>query len=68
MTAYNKLFAAIVSTLLMRWILQYFGLDVSALGVGDDFRAAVSLTIDALTAGVTGFFVWLIPNIEARFR
>jgi hypothetical protein len=62
MTAYNKLFAAILSTLLTRWLLQYLGLDVQAMGVGPEFQMLISLGIDAAVAGVNGFFVWLLPN------
>lgn len=67
MSAYNKLFAAIGSTLITRWTMQYFGLDLAAIGVSEDLRQTVSLAIDATAAGVTGFFVWLVPNIRARF-
>lgn len=66
MAAYNKLFAAIISTLLCRWMLQYLGIDAEALGVTADMQALVSLGIDAVVAGVNGFWVWLIPNIKAR--
>lgn len=62
MTAYNKLFAAILSTLLSRWLFSYFGLDLEAMGVAPDFHTLVSLGIDAAFAGVNGFFVWLLPN------
>jgi hypothetical protein len=67
MTAYNKRFAAIISTLLMRWALQWFGFDATALGVDEDIRMLVSLGLDAAVAGVNGFFVWLIPNISKQF-
>lgn len=59
---YNKLFAAIISTLLSRWLFAYFGLDIEAMGVAPDLQALVSLGIDAAFAGVNGFFVWLLPN------
>lgn len=64
MTAYNKLIAALVSVFLMRLLLQWTGLDAAALGVGDQFRDLVSLGVDAVAAAVTGFFVWLVPNIK----
>lgn len=62
---YNKLFAAIGSTLIMRWLMQALGVDVNALGVGADLQQAVSLALDMAYAGVSGFFVWLIPNKKA---
>lgn len=66
MTAYNKLFAAIASTLLMRWLLQWTGFDAVGLGVDMEIRELVSLGMDLAVAGVNGFFVWLIPNIQKR--
>lgn len=65
MSAYNKLFAAIITTLLTRWMLRYFGLDVEAMGVGPDLQMLVSLGIDTGVAAVNGFFVWLLPNKKA---
>ncbi|HET6406788.1 MAG TPA: hypothetical protein VFG14_02820 [Chthoniobacteraceae bacterium] len=62
MTAYNKLFAAIISTLLSRWLFSYFGLDLVEMGVAPDLQSLVSLGVDAAFAGVNGFFVWLLPN------
>ena len=67
MTAYNKLLAAILSTLLMRWALQWFGFDATALGVDEDIRMLVSLGLDLAVAAVNGFFVWLIPNVKKQF-
>lgn len=64
MSNYNKFFVSIASVLLMRWLLRWAGLDISALGVEDDFRMFVQVGIDAVTAGVTGFFVWLVPNVK----
>ncbi len=64
MSAYNKLFAAIISTILIRLFLQWTGLDVVALGVGDQVRDLVSGLIDIAAAAVTGFFVWLVPNVR----
>lgn len=64
MTAYNKLFAAIISTLLSRWLFSYFGLDLVEMGVAPDLQSLVSLGVDAAFAGVNGFFVWLLPNKE----
>jgi len=66
MSAYNKLFAAIFSTLLSRWLFSYFGLDVEAMGVAPDLQSLVQLSIDAGFAGVNGFFVWLLPNKTAQ--
>lgn len=66
MSAYNKLFAAILSTLLTRWILKWTGLDVAKLGVASDLQMLVTLGIDAATAGVVGFFVWLLPNKQRQ--
>ena len=62
MTAYNKLFAAILSTLAIRWFLTLTGINVTELGVDTEFRALVTLGFDAAVAGLNGFFVWLIPN------
>ena len=62
--AYNKFFAAIGSVIVTRWALQSFQIDVNALGISDDLRGIVSLAIDGFAAGVSGFFVWLIPNIK----
>lgn len=62
MTAYSKLFAAIISTLLSRWLFSYFGLDLIEMGVAPDLQSLVSLGVDAAFAGVNGFFVWLLPN------
>lgn len=64
---YNKLIAAIVSTLLMRWVLKWADVDIDGLGVSDDFRTVVSLGIDAAAAAVNGLFVWWLPN-HLRFR
>lgn len=55
MSAYNKLFAAIITTLLTRWMLRYFGLDVEAMGVGPDLQMLVPLGIDTGVAAVNGF-------------
>lgn len=68
MTAYNKLFAAIITTLACRWALQHFGFDAGALGVDEDIRSLVALGLDALVAGVNGFFVWLVPNKTSEAR
>lgn len=65
MSAYNKLFAAVLSTLLMRWAMQYLGFDAVGLGVDEEVRALVALSLDALVAGINGFFVWLVPNKAA---
>lgn len=62
MSAYNKLFAAILSTILMRLAMRYFDFDAVAFGVDEEIRALVSLAMDALVAGLNGFFVWLVPN------
>lgn len=67
MAAYNKLFAAIVSVLVTRWVLRYFGVDINEFGVGEDLRLAVTVGIDAAAAAVSGFFVWLIPNVKRAF-
>jgi hypothetical protein len=64
MMAYNKLIAAIVSALLVRWFLQWSGIDITAIGVEEDLRLLVSVAIDFAAAGVSGFFVWLVPNIK----
>lgn len=68
MFAYNKLLAAILSTLVMRWTLRWLGIDMTELGVGDDFRSLVELALDASIAALNGFFVWLVPNVEMRWR
>jgi hypothetical protein len=62
MSNYNKLFAAILSTLVSRWLLDYLNVDAAALGVQADLQMAVSLAIDAAVAGFNGFWVWLLPN------
>lgn len=62
MTAYNKLAAAILSTLASRWLLAYLNIDAAALGVQADLQTAVSLGIDAGVAAFNGFWVWLLPN------
>lgn len=62
MTVYNKLFAAIGSTLVSRWLLDYLNVDAAALGVQADLQMAVSLGIDAGVAAFNGFWVWLLPN------
>lgn len=62
MSAYNKLFAAIISTLISRWMLAYLGFDADAIGAGEDLRLAVTLSIDAGIAAFNGFWVWLLPN------
>lgn len=64
LTSYNKLIAAIVSALLVRWFLKWSGIDISAIGVEEDLRMLVSVAIDVVAAGVSGFFVWLVPNIK----
>lgn len=62
MTAYNKLFAAILSTLISRWLLEYLNIDAASLGVATDLQMVASLAIDAAVAGFNGFWVWLLPN------
>ncbi|CAM5389076.1 hypothetical protein ATER59S_01871 [Aquamicrobium terrae] len=62
MSAYNKLFAAVISTLISRWLLQHLGLDVADLGFAPEIQSAVSLTVDAGVAAFNGFWVWLLPN------
>lgn len=66
MSKFNKLFAAIGATLASRWLLQYFGIDTVAIGVGTDLQDFVSYGIDAGVAGFNGFWVWLLPNKEAK--
>ena len=68
MTAYSKLIAAVLSVLLMRWLLRATGIDVAALGVESEFRLLLELGIDLAAAGVSGFFVWLVPNVRARWN
>jgi hypothetical protein len=68
MTSYSKLLAAVVTVLLMRWVLRWTGLDVAELGVQEDFQAVVYLAVDAVAAGVSGFFVWLVPNVRMKLR
>lgn len=65
MSTYNKLFAAILSTFISRWMLQYFGVDAEALGVGPDLQLLVALGIDSAVAAFNGFWVWLLPNKAA---
>ena len=62
MTTYNKLFAAILSSLVSRWLLQYAGIDAQSLGVAPELQMLVSLGIDSAVAGFNGFWVWLLPN------
>lgn len=62
--SYNKLFAAVISALLVRWFLHWTGVDISAIGVEEDLRLIVSLGIDFAAAAVSGFFVWLVPNVK----
>lgn len=64
MTAYNKALAAVISVVIVRLILQWSGFDLVALGVADQFRDLVSYGIDAVAAAITGFFVWLVPNVK----
>lgn len=64
MTAHNKLFAAIISALLVRWFLRWTGIDISAIGAEEDLRMLVSVLIDITAAGISGFFVWLVPNVK----
>jgi hypothetical protein len=68
MTSYSKLLAAVVTVLLMRWVLRWTGLDVAELGVQEDFQAVVYLAVDAVAAAVSGFFVWLVPNVRMKLR
>lgn len=62
MSAYTKLFAAVVSTLLMRWIARYLGFDPASMGLEGELVMLVDLTIDAAFAAFNGFWVWLLPN------
>lgn len=62
MSAYNKLFAAIIATLVSRWLLRYCGVSVQELGVSADLQDLVSLLIDSSVAVFNGFWVWLLPN------
>lgn len=66
MSAYRKLVAAILSTLIMRWIARYFGFDPAAMGLDGDVLALVDLGIDAAFAAVNGFWVWLLPNASPK--
>lgn len=68
MFEYNKLIAAVVSVIAMRLLLRWTGIDVNALGVGTEFQALIALAVDAVVASVTGFLVWYIPNVKARWR
>lgn len=62
---YSKLVGAIVGALAARWLLQWTGIDVAALGVGPEFQALVSLGVDALAAAVTGAVVYWFPANKA---
>lgn len=62
MSIYAKALTAIVSTLVTRWLAQYFGIDPMALGIEEDLRVLVGLGIDFAIASVNGFWVWLLPN------
>lgn len=64
MSAYNKLIAAVLSVLATRWFMRVSGVDLDAAGVGEDLRLAIMLSLDACAAAVSGFFVWLIPNVK----
>lgn len=68
MLAYNKLIAAIASVIGMRLLLRWTGIDINALGVSAEFNTAIALSVDAMVAGVTGFFVWWVPNVHRRIR
>jgi ABC-type uncharacterized transport system permease subunit len=73
MSVYAKFFAAIVSTLVMRWLGRHLGLDIAAIGlapeleqivgVGIDHAIIVMLAlVDVAHAAFAGFWVWLLPN------
>lgn len=62
MLNYSKPIAAIVSILLTRWLIKWAGLD----GVESEVSTIVALLVDAMAAAVTGFFVWLVPNVKKR--
>ena len=66
MTAYSKLIAAVLSVLVMRWFLRWSGIDLAQIGVEGEVGAIVSLLVDSVAAGVTGFFVWLVPNVKMK--
>lgn len=68
MSDYNKLFAAILSTLLARWLLQFFGVDATALGVASDLQEFAGWGINAAAAAFAGFWVWLVPNGRNLWR
>ncbi len=65
MSAYNKFFAAILSTLIMRWIARYLGFDPVSMGMEGDIVMLVNLALDGAFAGFNGFWVWLLPNSPA---
>ena len=68
MLAYNKLIVAVVSVLLTRALLRWTGIDIASLGVETEFHAVVTALVDVAVAGVTGFMVWWVPNVQKRLR
>lgn len=62
MTAYTKAFAAILSTLIMRWIARYLGFDPASMGMEGEIVMLVNLAIDGAFAAFSGFWVYLLPN------
>jgi hypothetical protein len=65
---YNKLIAAFVSVIATRIILKWTGVDVSTLGVDLEWQMLWALVVDLVAASVTGFCVWLVPNVKKRWR
>ena len=58
---YSKLIGAIVGALAARWLMSWLGIDVVALGIGAEFQALVSLSVDAAAAALTGAVVYWFP-------
>ena len=68
MTTYSKLIAAVLSVLVTRWFLRWSGIDLASLGVDAEVGAIVALAVDTVAAVVTGFFVWLVPNVKQKWK
>ncbi|WP_421925292.1 hypothetical protein [Neoaquamicrobium sediminum] len=62
MSAYNKAIAAILSTLIMRWIARYLGFDPASMGLEGEIVMVIDVAIDGAFAAFNGFWVWLLPN------
>lgn len=64
MSAYNKAFAGILSVLVARAIMHWFGIDLQVAGLSQDVQTLALMAVVAAEAAWTGFWVWLIPNVK----